>query len=353
MKRVFMRTVRKSMALLALFAAGPWCALHADDEEAETDEVPVVGRPADLPFSGASGRFTVTSRATPTTVEAETPFTFIISVRATGAVRRPPQRLDLRQLLTFADDFYIEDPDDGTRRPDDRTWDFVYRLKPRRTDVTEVPGLPFVYFDPSIRPAAKGFQVIYTEAIPLRVVPHQAVAVPVQAPESAFTLATGPAVLARQTPWAPPGAVMIVLLLLTPPVLCAAWYVGWRRLYPDAARQASQRRSRAARHALQALRGARRLPPEECAARAAAVVAGYLHERLDLVAAEPTPREVADLFAQRGGPPALTREAAQFFQACDSARFLPAPPAEGPDLPASAAQLILALEAQTCPPGRS
>ncbi len=311
---------------------------------ADEDEIPVVGRPVDLPFSEASGWFTVQTRAEPTTLEAETPLTFTVSVRAVRPPKHSPQRLDLRQLPDFAKQFYIEDPSEEVNRPDDRTWEFAYRLKPRRAEVREIPSLPFVYFNPYLLTANKGFQVLYTDPISLRVLPHETVQVPVQAPESAFVLATGPAVLERQTPWTPPSIGVCLALLLAPPLGCVAWYLCWRRLYPDAARLASQRRSRAARRALQALHAARRLDAHSRAARTAAIVADYLQQRLDLSIAEPTPREVAVLFAQHGCSPALTEQAVRFFEACDRSRFMPV--AEPFDPRDAAVQLILAVESE-------
>ncbi len=251
-------------------------------------------------------------------------------------------------MPAFAEQFYIEEPSsEEPTRPDERTWQFVYRLKPRRTNVSEIPSLPFVYFNPYLLTANKGFQVIYTDAIPLHVLPHETVQVPVQAPESAFTLATGSGVLDRQTAWTPPGMVTRIVFLLTPPLICGIWYVCWRRMYPDAALQARQRRSCAARQALPKLHAARRLNAEECANRAAAIVTNYLQQRLDLGVAEPTPREIGILFAQRACSRALTEQAVRFFEVCDRSRFLPVTISERPNLPDSAIQLILTVEAET------
>jgi hypothetical protein len=350
-----MRCARSVLALTLLtpLLLGLPSALCAEpDEEPDRDEVPVVGRPSDLPFSGASGPFEVAARAEPTDLEAETPLKLTVVVKATGPVRRPPRRIDLRQVPAFDKDFYIVDPaGGGTRQPDAKTWEFVYELKPRRTDVTAVPGVPFVFYNPAIRPAPadKAFQVLWTDPIPLRVRAHEVFAVPLQAPEGAYRLDTGPALLASRAPWRPPGLAGSLLLLLAPPLLCAAWYGAWRRLYPDAARRSLQRRSRAARQALERLRGAARLPAGPRAARAAAVVAGYLHERVDLHAAEPTPAEAAAHLRRQGCANGLVEQASRFFDACDAGRFLPAPPPDGPDLAAAAARLILAVEAATCP----
>src|SRR5947209_5364946 len=66
---VRMRTVCALLALSALFL--PAAGARAAPEESEP--VPVVGRPADLPFSEASGRFEVSARAAPTTLAVEAP----------------------------------------------------------------------------------------------------------------------------------------------------------------------------------------------------------------------------------------------------------------------------------------
>ena len=143
------------------------------------------------------------------------------------------------------------------------------------------------------------------------------------------------------------------VLLLAPPLLCGAWYLCWRRLYPDAARVARQRRSLAARRALRRLRGARRLPSVQQAARSAAVAADYLRARFDAPAEEPTPDEAAACLGRAGCSSALAEQAAAFFRACDAARFAPDGPAVRADLTAEAAAFILAVEAETWPPSRS
>jgi tetratricopeptide (TPR) repeat protein len=311
---------------------------------AEPDDVPVVGRPVDLPFSEASGWFEVKARAEPTTLQAESPLTFTLSVRAVRPVRRPPQRLDLRQLPNFVETFYIEDIGAEATRPDDRTWDFSYRLKPRRVAVHDIPSVPFVYFNPYLLTAGKGFQVLYTDPIPLHVLPQETVHVPVQGPENAFLLSTGPSLLERQTPWTTPRLDTLLFLLLTPPIGCLIWYLIWQRLYPDAARLARQHRSRAARQALHALHTARRFDSETRAARTANIVADYLHKRFDLNVAEPTPREVAALFAQSGFSSALAEQGAHFFEMCDLARFLPASSPSSAELQDAAVRFILAVE---------
>src|SRR5262249_14948021 len=106
-----------------------------------SQEVPVVGRPADLPFSEASGWFTAFASAHPTALEAHPPRPLTLPPRATrpDRLRRPPQRIDLRELPGVKGGFHIEDVTDGQREKKGAdTWEFVYRLRPRNRKVAEV-----------------------------------------------------------------------------------------------------------------------------------------------------------------------------------------------------------------------
>jgi hypothetical protein len=336
-----------------LLAASLGAAARGDDA---ADAVPFVGRPAGLPFSDASGDFRVRAAAAPTRLQAQDPLTLTLTVTAFGdePVRRPPRRMDLRELPDVADRFDVDDPEDGgDRRPDPRTWEFVYRLHPKAAGAAAVPSLPFVFYNPEIQYPGKGFQTAYTDPIPLEVRPRDVYQAPLNAPDFLFDAAPADRVLARQEPWAPPGPLTVAALLLAPPLACAAWYACWRRLYPDAARRARRRRSHAARRALHALRGAGRLPPAERAARAAAAVAGYLRERLDAPVEEPTPAEAAACLARAGVSPALSEQAADFLRACDAVRFGPAGGADAAGLPADAERLILSVDEATESPAEA
>jgi hypothetical protein len=328
-----------------LFLA-PSAAVCAEPQDDEDTGIPVVGRPDGLPFSEGSGRFRVSVRAAPTDLEAQTPLTYTLVVEAAGKVRQPPRRIDLSGVPAFAAAFFIEDGAKRTPRPG--VWEFDYQLKPRRPDVAAVPGLPFVYYDPDIRPAARAFQVVYTDPIPLHVRPRAAVAVPLQAPAGALRLEPVERVLARRPRWQAPGPAATVAILLLPPLGCLGWYAWWRRRNPDAARLTRLRRSRAARRALHRLAALGRAPADRRAAAAAGAVTEYLHERLDLAAVEPTPAEAHDHLLRRGCTAELACRAADFYRACDLARFVPAG-ADGVGLPAEAEQFILAMEAATCP----
>ncbi len=324
--------------------------LRADDGP----EIPTVGRPADLPFSGASGDFRVHAAATPTALEAQTPFTpHPRSCRSLSPSSGQPSRRSIPdQLPAFAERFdFLEGDRDGGRRTDGRTWEFAYRLQPKREDVTAVPGVPFVFFNPQIQYPRKGFQVAYSDPIPLTVAPHEIYSPPMADPAFLFTIADGAPVLRHSA------------------VVGAAprrpWPCCWRRCCCASGGTAAgggctpvRPVSRAGAAASPPAapwprpRGAGLLPPMPRAARAAAVAADYLRARFDAPAEEPTPDEATACLGRVGAPAALAEQAAALFRACDAARFGSAlrPPA---DLAAEAARFILAVEAATWPAPRS
>jgi hypothetical protein len=292
-------------------------------------------------------------QARPTEVRAGDPLTLTVRITADGVPQRPPRRPDLRRLSHFAERFHIErsscDRPDRTL-PDGRGWEFDYRLRPKSQAVTAIPNLRFDFYKPGFLPAAKGYQTVWAYAIPLRVqAPEQVelstVAEERRAPEPIYQIVAGPAVLRRETAWGVPSPWTVAGLALAAPVGCAIWYGCWRRWYPDAARQAWQRRTRAARKALRALRGVRAACPHVAAEQAAAILTRYLQQRLDVRIAEFTAAEVAERL-QRGGCPAdVTDRTATFFRARDAARFAPPFPDAETDGSNAVTQLILALEA--------
>jgi hypothetical protein len=343
---------RAVLACLVLAAILPPARADAPAE----DEVPLVGRPADLPFSGASAGFVVepgpeyrvpflvSAAASHTRLESQTPLTFTVTITAAGRVRHPPVRIDLKQAPDFKEAFYIEDLTDGQKEHiGPSSWRWVYRLKPRGPGVEEIPGLPFVFYNPDLRPAERAFQVIWTDPIPLTVGAPEPVEVDQDLPDSILEVATGPGVLAERIPWQLPGPVVLTALLSGPPLVCFAWYWLWRRMYPDAARRAHLRRSQAAARALRALSMIAPRTGADRGDQVAAAVAGYLRERFDLIPAEPTPGEATERLLAHGMPADLAEEAGQVLGNCAAYRFPPAPIEEA-DLVEQAKAFILTLE---------
>ena len=292
---------------------------------AVADEPPIQNRPTN--FSGAVGTFRISMEAQPTQVLRDETLTLTVRITADGPFTGAPKKPDLRAIAAFNQRFYIEPlPEQPSNGPE---WQFVYRLRPRDLSVDAVPSLPLVYFKPSKSPAGRGsYQTAHASSIPITVKePPPPVAPPTEeaphfaAPESAYDLAEGSAVLAK--PWTVPvsGPVLLALALLLPPGICAAWYLLWRKLYPDAAKVAQQRRSRAARAALHKLERCRRLPMPQQADQAAGAVIGYLRQRVDLTTAEPTPDEAVAPLQALGCEPEIVDKVRLFLQERDRACF--------------------------------
>ena len=362
----------RSAAVLMLLAAIAGRA-EPDEPTPETTDLRTVGFPAGEADSGADGRFfRVTTTVDRTAVEVEEPFTLTVRITTPEIPVRSPRRIDLTTVPAFADRFYILDEDDTPEEvpaavalaglsgsmfgapfltaallAPQTEWVFVYRLKPRAPDVAEVPVFTFAYYDPvsQVETPEKRWHVPYADQILLSVRPREGAVVPLRAPEWAFRLAAGD-LAERREPWSPPGLALLTVLLVAPPLLAWCWYLAWRRLHPDAARRALQRRSRSARRALELLVRARRLPIPRRADAVARVVAAYLRERFDFPAAEPTPAEVRSHLAAMSCSPAVAAEADRFFGASDAARFQPGA-ANAASLCDSAERLIVALEAET------
>jgi hypothetical protein len=325
-------------------------AASADD----SDEPPVANQPPN--FNGAVGDFTkFTTHADPTTLPVGDPLTFIVHIA--GSAQRPVPRPPLRRLPEFTQRFVIEDLRGPESKAGQGVWEFRYRLKPKPLNppVSAIPALRFDYFKPKVLPREKGYRTKYAEAIPLTVLPRpevqpadiQGAAEPAALPEELYELVEGPdAVLRREEPFALPGPIVLILVFLGMPALCVAWYALWRYCDPDAARLTQHRQSRAARKALQALEttGHRTSPAQS--ERVATVLTDYLQHRWDLTAAEPTPQEVVAHLEHLGCSEPCVRQAAEFYQACDIARFAPEPALSPDGLTATAVRLIRTLEDQ-------
>jgi hypothetical protein len=323
-------------------------------EPAKLPDLPVKGRPAHFDEERSPiGSFRApVVKAEPTELQAEDPLTLTLRISARGPVLRPPLRPNLEDFPGFKEDFEIEPVGTGDGRIDKETWEFAYRLRPRRADVKMIPSIPFVFFVPGLLPAHRGYQTHHTSAVELTVKPRAEVppsAVegprPPRGPDALYEIVEGAEVLRDQRPGRLPSLPVMVLFALAPPLWCFAWYRLWRQLYPDAARLNRLRRSRAARLAIQSLH---RLGAGEASARAeqvGAAVGNYLRQRFDLPAAEPTPDEVQAHLQQAGVTAAQAERTAEFFRSCDAVRFGPPFSADGLELVAEAEQLILALEA--------
>lgn len=134
---------------------------EAQIDAIDVEPIPTAGRPAD--FRGAVGQYQIAAEATPTEVPAGDPITFRIGIVGTGPmdlVRAPP----LSELPELTGDFQVPDESLPGFVEDDRKV-FSTTIRPRHEGVTEIPSIPFTYFDPD----AEKFVTVRSDPIPVQV----------------------------------------------------------------------------------------------------------------------------------------------------------------------------------------
>jgi hypothetical protein len=252
-------------------------------------------------------------------------------------------RPDLKKLPEFADRFTITDVKEPSRKVSDKELRFTYKLRPRNRNVDQIPTFKFAFFNPAAAPGPRQFPTTRAESISITVTdppkPVAPVPVPMVEADRLFRVATGPEVLTA--PFVPGRWAWVVAGLLGP-LVCVAWFFAWRRIYPDAARMAHLRRSRAARRALDAIRKSGRTPDPP--ATIAAAVLGYMRMRWPLPESAVTPSEITAALVEAKVPSDMAEEIAEVFRECDCARFAP-PGDSGASLAADAEAAITRLEA--------
>ena len=127
----------------------------------EVAPVPEEGRPAD--YRGAVGRYKIVTQATPTAVSAGDPITLNIGVLGTGPmelVQAPP----LTELPSLTADFKVEDQSLAGFVKDE-TKVFPTTIRPRREGITQIPAVPFSFFDPD----TETFETVMSEPIAITV----------------------------------------------------------------------------------------------------------------------------------------------------------------------------------------
>jgi hypothetical protein len=260
----------------------------------------------------------------------------------TGVQNAPEvQKPDLRKLRSF-DNFQITESQES-RDATAKEVRFAYKLSPRTTAIREVPSLKFHYFNPAAASGPRQFPATVADAVPITVSePPKPVRVPtpLEAPDYLFSTATGPSVL-HNAPFVPCQWAWLAAAVFGP-LAGFAWFLVWRRMYPDAARLAQMRRSRAARKATDAIRKSHRA--NDPAGTIATALLGYLRTRFLLPEHAVTPSELATTLAELRVPANAVEHTVAVFRDCDRARF--APPADNAvSLAANAEAAIAQLEA--------
>ena len=128
-------------------------------------QIPTAGRPKE--FAGAVGRYVIEVAASDTNVQAGDPIELTIRVRGTGqmeTIAAPP--LSLIDSLT--DQFKVTDQLlAGQVNRDQKI--FTTTIRPKDETVTEIPAIPFSYFDPD----SEEYETSYSEPIAITVTPAE------------------------------------------------------------------------------------------------------------------------------------------------------------------------------------
>jgi hypothetical protein len=113
---------------------------------------------------------------------------------------------------------------------------------------------------------------------------------------------------------------LIGLLALTiPPVVCLVLFGIWRRRYPNAARLAHIRRSRAATIAVQSLRS----PSPDRAREVSTALTSYIRTRFGLPEHLSTAADLSQALCRIDMSRSLVRTTVSLVERCDVARFAP------------------------------
>jgi len=304
-------------------------------------EPPAKGKPEE--FTGASGSFRTELISSSDIVDVKQPFPLTIRIVAVPGttVHKKPGRPNLSLYKEYVDQFTIEEPVPAEREVDEHTWEFYYRLEALSEDTTEIPAFRFSYFDPLPEPGR--YKSAYSEKLPLTVLPKrndEDPVAPLAGPESLYVVVPADRTTARYGPTVLPPIWAMIVLGTIPPLVCLVWFWVWRRLNPDAVRQAGKRRSRAAQEALQSVGKCKSVKPLE------QVLTRFLQQRFDLAITAPTPLEAMTHLMRVGVSLEAVQRTGEVYRDIAAARFSPASANES--LEADVRQLIVTLENDPC-----
>lgn len=288
------------------------------------DQIPVIERPQKLFYNAIAGseKLAVRWEVSPGSVPlgGSLTLTLVVANAANPQELVRPPLADLtkdRDLLEALPQFpvlfsAVEDlPDDPPAPGEVR---FRYKVTPRNEGTFRVPELTYRYYQPRAQQgrrtmAAHSLAVPFTVSKPTV---SSAPATPLAAPDEFFAVRSD-GMLSRSG--GPSGWVWVGLFAVGAVVL-TGWVIGWRVLFPDAARLAAIRRHRAVRIALDRLRRPHVTPGD-----VAVTLRNYLIARFGLAFTAQTPGEVAAGLTEVGVSAERAAEAEELLRDCDAARF--------------------------------
>ncbi|HRX84922.1 MAG TPA: BatD family protein [Phycisphaerae bacterium] len=284
--------------------------------------IPTEGRPPY--YRGAVGPHTITASASPTDAQVGDPITLTITVRSAGrldSLQAPP----LAELSAFNTRFQVSDDplpgvvSDGQKR-------FTQSLRALNATVTEVPPIPFAYFDPD----QEKFKTVYTEAIPLKISPAEKMSatqiVQAGAPEDRHVDTLTHSVYGIESNYVDPAA-LLAQQQLYPSMTAAAVAGGCPVIYAAFALLVRRRRKLESDTGLRRRRGAKRTAQRaisEAKGRPdglADALLGYVADRLNVPAGGLTRQEAVQRLRSAGVPGNLVAEVDEVLADCEAAQF--------------------------------
>jgi hypothetical protein len=303
-------------------------------------------------FNGAVGRYQMDVRAKPTQVRVGDPITLSIAIRGEGrldTLSPPPlARLDeLTERFRVPDEALAGDVDGNVKR-------FTQSIRARSADVSEIPAIPFAYFDPQ----AEKYVTVRSNPIPLQVEISEAASTalignsdtPTGPTPTRLTdvgsgiLAnyTGSELLLTQQAFAPGWGSAAAAIV--PPLSFALCWVTQRRAQRMRTDVAYARRRKAARRALSEMHAAGNSGAPGRAGQVADALLDYIADRCNLPARTLTRVEAIQQLQARGIESMLVHRINELLVECEQHRYAGVSGGDGTQLAKTAARSIDELE---------
>ena len=311
--------------------------------------IPTQDRPAH--YSGAVGKYNLRVTAKPVAVAVGDPITLTMTIRGTGRLNtlQPPPLLDWTELT---DAFKLPaDPIAGIVQG--RRKEFTQSIRPRNENVSEIPAIPFSYFDP----LTEQFVTVHSKPIPItvRAVDTMSIADVVGGegggPGATELKEHSGGILANYTgmnevlsyqAFAP--GVGSTAAISLPPMLFFAYLVVQRRRQRSLRDPRAARRRSAYRRAMAGIRSAGERTEADIAKLLAATVSGYIADRCDLPSGGLTRADALEQLRQRQAPDEIIEQVDDLLEICESLKFAGMTPSAGQNLAAQATECINQLE---------
>ncbi len=315
-----------SMGRLSIISAMRISA-QATIEPIEVLPVPTKGRPAY--YAGAVGHYQIQASAKPTEVAVGDPITLTLTIKGPGdlADLQPPP---LASMAVLTGGFRVpSEPLAGEVTPDGKR--FSVSIRAMSDTVTEIPSIPFVYFDPQ----TERFVTARSRPVSLKVKPADRLAMSQivdasggRAPTANRLTESAGGILANYTGMDEvltqqafqPGPLAAATLLVPPILFLGSWSLRRRseRFRTDVG---FARGRRARKHAMERLRGVGDLEVSAAAAAITTAMGHYVADRCNLPSGGMTRAAVVEQLPARQVEAALVAEVDDLLAECEAVHY--------------------------------